>query len=130
MKILVVDDKPDDLDMIESLIDSQYEVVKALDGQEAVEKAKVEKPDLILMDLSMPKVNGWEAAKVIKEDKDIAPIPIIAISGLLADGKERAKAYDAGFVGCLEKPIDPDRLNRLVRTYDHITEEIYRNGND
>lgn len=94
-----------------------YTVVEALNGKEAVEKAVQVKPNIILMDLSLPIMDGWEATQKIKKIESLREIPIIALTAHAMDGDED-RAFEAGCDGYLSKPISPKRLvaevNRIL----------------
>ncbi len=110
MKILIVEDNEMNRDMLSRrLIKKGFEIIIAIDGEEGVKKTISEKPDLILMDMSLPVMDGWEATKKLKSNSDTSKIPIIALTAhAMAQDKEKALA-----AGCDEydtKPIDLDRL--------------------
>ena len=110
MKILIVEDNEMNRDMLSRrLIKKGFEIIIAVDGEEGVKKTISEKPDLILMDMSLPVMDGWEATKKLKSNSDTSKIPIIALTAhAMAQDKEKALA-----AGCDEydtKPIDLDRL--------------------
>src|ERR1700748_724853 len=109
-KILLVEDNEMNRDMLSRrLIRKGYEVVMALDGQQAVDLAALEHPDLILMDMSLPVIDGWEATRRIKADPATARIPIVALDAYAMGGdEEMAKA--AGCDDFLTKPVDEDLL--------------------
>jgi len=88
-KILVVDDVGFNRDLIIQLLEDEYEVIEAADGEEGIRKAAQEKPDLILMDLRLPLVDGWEATKRIKALSELRHIPVIAITSHAMVGDER-----------------------------------------
>lgn len=88
-----------------------YKVVEAADGQTAVETAEREHPDLILMDLSMPILDGFAAVRCIREAREISNVPIVACS---AHDQERARALNIGFNEFVSKPMDLTRLENLV----------------
>lgn len=91
-----------------------YDVVEARDGAEAISLARSVVPDLILMDLSIPKVDGWEATRILRHDPLTRDIPIIALTAhALADDRERAAA--AGFTSYLAKPVEPHAVVEEVR---------------
>lgn len=114
--VLVVDDTVDNLVIISlHLQQSGYRVVTATDGEEAIKVAALTHPDLILMDISMPGLDGLGATRKIREHPTLRPVPIIAVTAFTTEGFQRA-AYDAGMEGYLTKPIDFDRLNDLVRS--------------
>jgi CheY-like chemotaxis protein len=105
-RVLVVEDNPDNRTLITDVLASMnYEVIEAEDGEQGVAQAKEEVPDLILMDLSLPKMDGWTAAKIIKQDTALAPIPIIALTAHAMVG-DREKALEAGCNDYVSKPID------------------------
>jgi CheY-like chemotaxis protein len=82
-----------------------YEVVLALDGREGVEKAAAERPDLVLMDMDLPVVNGWDATRMIREERETAGIPVIALTAhALVEDRERA--LSAGCDAYQSKPVD------------------------
>ena len=92
-----------------------YEMIVAEDGQKGIEAALREKPDLILMDLSLPVLTGWEAAQQLKRSAQTQPIPIIALSAHALEG-ERDKALAAGCDDFESKPVDLERLlEKLAR---------------
>lgn len=113
-KILYVEDNEDNVYMLRRrLAKLGYDVIVAGDGQKGVEAAIREKPDLILMDLGLPVLSGWEAAQRLKSSADTKPIPIIALSAHALDG-EREKALAAGCNEFETKPIDLTRLLEKV----------------
>jgi len=105
-RILVVEDNPDNMILICDILASlNYSVLQAIDGEQGVDMALSERPDLILMDLSLPRLDGWTATQQIKANPEISHIPIIALTAhALIGDRERALA-----VGCddyLSKPIN------------------------
>ena len=115
--VLIVDDLIDNLVLVSlDLQQCGYRVVTASNGEEAVRVATISQPDLILMDIGMPGLDGLGATRQIKERQGIQGIPIIALTAFETEGFRRA-AYDAGFDGYLTKPIDFDRLHDLIRSF-------------
>jgi len=109
-KILLVEDNDMNRDMLSRrLLRKGYEVVMALDGQQAVEMAAAEKPDLILMDMSLPVLDGWEATRRIKAAVETRGIPVIAQTAHAMSG-DREKALESGCDDYDTKPIDLPRL--------------------
>jgi CheY-like chemotaxis protein len=110
MKILLVEDNEMNRDMLSRrLARNGYDIVVAVDGQEGVDKALSEKPGLILMDMSLPVIDGWEATRKIKADPATRDIPVIALTAhAMAQDKERALA--AGCDDFDTKPVDIQRL--------------------
>ena len=109
-KILLVEDNEMTRDMISRrLIRRSFDVVMAADGRQGVEMARSERPDLILMDLSMPVVDGWTAARLLKDNPETQDIPIIALTAHAMAG-DRRKALDAGCDEYEAKPVELPRL--------------------
>lgn len=109
--VLIVDDERDIQGFLSTLIGFfGYDTVTADNGQHAIAIALQRKPDLILMDLAMPKLDGFRAIRRLKADPTTLKIPIIAFSGLYVDTPIRAKLIDAGCSDFLPKPIDTDAL--------------------
>ena len=114
-KILLVEDNEMNRDMLSRrLIRKGYEVVMALDGQQAVEAAGAQKPDLILMDMSLPIIDGWEATRQIKAAPETRAIPVIALTAHAMAG-DREKALEAGGDEYETKPVEFPRLREKVR---------------
>jgi two-component system cell cycle response regulator DivK len=112
-KILYVEDHPAQRDIMAQMLElSGYEVAVACDGIDGVEQAHSWCPDLILMDLRMPRMDGFEAIKLLRSDPETADIPIIAISAW-ASAKHKERALDAGADEHFTKPVD---LSRLIET--------------
>ena len=106
-KILVVDDDADNRRIIElTMLKAGYSVVLAVNGREGIEAAERERPDLILLDLSMPVLSGWEAMKLLKADERLKAIPVLAFTAHAMAGDER-RVMEAGFDGYLSKPCLP-----------------------
>jgi CheY-like chemotaxis protein len=109
-KILYVEDNDDNVYMLRGrLTRAGFEVAVASDGEQGVAKAASEAPDLILMDLSLPVLDGWEATRQLKDAPETRPIPIIALSAHAMEG-DRAKAIAAGCDDYDTKPVDFPRL--------------------
>ena len=109
-KILYVEDNEDNVYMLRRrLAKHGYEMIVAEDGAKGVEAATREQPDLILMDLGLPVLSGWEAAQQLKQAAQTRAIPIIALSAHALDG-ERDKALAAGCDDFESKPVDLERL--------------------
>ena len=113
--VLVVDDSPDARLLYgEYLQLCGFRVVTAMNGEEGVAAAHAEWPAIIVMDLQMPKMDGWEAIRRLREDPMTAEIPIIALSAF-AFGDASDRARDAGADFCLSKPCLPSQIGRAVR---------------
>ena len=109
-KILYVEDNEDNVYMLVRRLERKgYEVVVANDGEQGVAMVRSESPALVLMDLSLPVLNGWEATRQIKADPELSKIPVIALSAHAMSG-EREKALDAGCDDFDTKPVELPRL--------------------
>ena len=110
-KILLVEDNEMNRDMLSRRLERKgFDVVMAVDGQAGVEMASTESPDLILMDLSLPVIDGWEATRRIKSDAATQRIPVIALTAHAMAGDEQ-KALEAG---CDDYDSKPVNLNRVL----------------
>ena len=108
-KILVVEDIEFNRELLVQLLEDAYEVVTANDGAAGIETAEEVLPDLILMDLSLPVIDGWEATRRIKSNDRLKHIPVVAVTAHAMQGDEE-KARSAGCDDYLTKPIDEDLL--------------------
>jgi two-component system cell cycle response regulator DivK len=109
-KILLVEDNEMNRDMLSRrLLRNNFEVVMAVNGQEGVDMAKSEKPDIILMDMSLPVMDGWEATRTIKADEATRSIPVIALTAHAMES-DRQQALQAGCDDFDTKPIELPRL--------------------
>lgn len=108
-KILVVEDVDFNRDLIVQILEDKYQVIEAVNGKEGIEIAQREKPDLILMDLSLPIMDGWEATRRLKANAELRLIPVIALTAHAMKGDEE-KALAAGCDDYLAKPINEDEL--------------------
>ena len=113
-KVLLVEDNEMDRDMLSRrLIKKGFDVVEAVNGREGIDKAKSEKPDIILMDLSLPEIDGWEATRILKADKTVQDIPVIALTAHAMAG-DKEKAIGAGCDDYDTKPINlPQLLEKM-----------------
>lgn len=107
--VLVVEDVELNRDLLVQLLEDDFDVLTAVDGAEGVEMARSEQPDIVLMDLSLPVMDGWEATSTLKADPELRHIPVIAVTAHAMPGDER-KAREAGADYYLTKPIDEDLL--------------------
>ena len=113
--VLLVDDSEDNREVYAQYLSfSGFRVEIAVDGVEAVEKAASLKPDVIVMDLSLPRLDGWEATRQIKSAPETRNIPVIALTGHAVSESKR-KALDVGCSGYLTKPCLPDILVSEIR---------------
>jgi CheY-like chemotaxis protein len=115
LRVLLVDDYADAREMYgEYLAISGFEVVEAVNGIEAVERALATKPDIILMDMSLPIMDGWEATRRLKADRRTAEIPVLALTGHAVTSMFEG-ARRAGCDAFITKPCLPDDLVREIR---------------
>ncbi len=113
-RILVIEDNPDNLALAIYLLRAAgYETVEACDGVQGVRAARDSRPDLIVCDLQMPVLNGFEVLQHLRVDPATRSIPVVAVTAFSMPG-DRAKAEAAGFDGYLSKPIDPERFAQQI----------------
>ena len=113
-KILLIEDNEDNRDMLSRRLERKgFVVALAVDGQDGVNKAKEELPDIILMDMSLPIMDGWEATKALKASPETAKIPVIALTAH-AMSSDREKAIEAGCDDYDTKPVDFKRLTDKI----------------
>lgn len=116
-RVLVVEDNRDNMTLIvDVLMSLNYDVLQATDGEEGVAVARAETPDLVLMDLSLPKMDGWTAARALKADEKLRHIPIIALTAHAMVG-DRERALEAGCDDYVTKPIDLPKLAGKIAHY-------------
>jgi two-component system cell cycle response regulator DivK len=114
-KILVVEDTEDNRQILRDLLGmAGYDMIEAHDGAEGVSQATAHKPDLILMDIQMPVMDGYEATRQIKANPELKAIPIVAVTSYALSGDE-AKARAAGCDGYIAKPYSPRQMLAKVR---------------
>jgi two-component system, chemotaxis family, chemotaxis protein CheY len=112
--ILVVDDDPDILEALSEILEAEgFEIRRARNGKEALERLEPDPPQLILLDLMMPVMDGWEFAQRMRQRPSVASIPLIVLS---ADRNVGSKALDIGAVGHLAKPFELNDLLDMVRS--------------
>jgi len=116
-KILIVEDNEQNLYLETFLLEKQgYDVVQALNGQQGLEMAASEHPDLILLDIQLPVMDGYKVATRLKQAKETQSIPIVAVTSYAMAG-EREAILAAGCQGYIEKPIDPDIFVEQVKGF-------------
>jgi two-component system, cell cycle response regulator DivK len=112
--VLLVEDNVDNQDMMKFLLErAGYVVLTANTGREALDITQREKPDIVLMDLSMPDMDGWTAAREMKKDPALADIPLIAVTAHTLPG-DRRKVLDSGFDSYMSKPINVRMFDIMV----------------
>ena len=116
-KILVVDDNRDSRELVVKVLQNRgYNVIEAFDGEDALNKAREERPALILMDISLPKLDGYEVTRRLKALEEFRDIPIIALTAHAMKG-DREKALAAGCQGYVPKPINIRELPVMVQRF-------------
>ena len=116
-KILIVEDNDDSRELVVKVLKNKgYQTVEAIDGEDAVEKAIAEKPALILLDISIPKMDGYAVAKKLKSLEEFRDVPIVALTAHAMKG-DREKVIVAGFEGYISKPINVREFPDQVRSY-------------
>jgi len=115
--VLLVEDNEDNRIIYSTVLRHLgYHVVEALDGMQAIELTRSLRPDIVLMDISIPEIDGWEATRILRQDPATKDIPIIALTAhALADDRERATAI--GFTSYLAKPVEPRAVVAEVRRW-------------
>jgi two-component system, cell cycle response regulator DivK len=115
--VLLVEDNEDNLVVYRTILEHVgFVVIEARDGEEGVSRARTQRPDIILMDISIPKMDGWEATERLKADGETAGIPIIALTAHALE-EDRLKAMKAGCDGYLAKPVEPRRVVQEVERF-------------
>ena len=126
-KILLVEDNEMNRDMLSRrLIRRGFQVVLAMDGQQGVDLARSERPDIILMDMSLPGIDGWEATRRLRADDATRGLPVIGLTAHAMSG-DREKAIEAGCDDYDTKPVELDRLiGKIKRLLGTATDEALR----
>ena len=119
-KILYIEDNEQSLYMVTFLLEAKgYEVLQARDGKEGIEAAGQARPDLILLDIQLPSMDGYAVARILRSNADLKDTPIVALTSFAMVG-DREKASEAGCTGYIEKPINPEtflgELTQYLRT--------------
>jgi two-component system, cell cycle response regulator DivK len=113
-RVLLVEDNENNRYLFTLLLThAGFSVVTAANGREGLEKANAEKPDVILLDIQMGEMDGYEVAERLKRDPELRRIPIIGVSSFAMPGDHR-RALEAGFAGYIEKPVDPELFAETV----------------
>lgn len=115
-KILIVEDLEINIDLLMQLLEDEYDLLVARNGVEGLRIAAEEKPDLILMDMALPVMDGWETTRKIKSDQAIKHIPIIGLSSHAMSG-DAEKAKEAGCDDYLTKPLDDELLFQKMKKF-------------
>ncbi|HEY0992132.1 MAG TPA: response regulator, partial [Kofleriaceae bacterium] len=115
-RVLYVEDSPQNRDIVRRYLDGLFEVIEAEDGEHGIERAVRDAPDLILMDLSLPRVDGWEATRRLKADPATRHIPVIALTAH-AGRDDQMRAAEAGCIDYITKPLERDALLGAVKKH-------------
>ena len=113
-KILMVEDEPKNMKLLRDLLQNfGYETIEATDGEQGVDLTRSSKPDLILMDIGMPKLDGLQATRILKADVSTRSIPVVALTAFAMSG-DKERALEAGCDGYISKPVDVRGLLKTV----------------
>jgi len=113
-KVLVIEDNEQNLYLVKFILEKHgYEVCEARDGREGIEMAATVNPDLILLDIQLPVMDGYTVARILRTQPGLARVPIIAVTSYAMAG-DREKTMEAGCTGYIEKPINPDTFMEQV----------------
>ena len=126
-KVLLVEDNEMNRDMLSRrLIRRGFQVVFAMDGQQGIDLARTERPDIIIMDMSLPVIDGWEATRRLKADDATRSVPVIGLTAHAMSG-DREKAIEAGCDDYDTKPVELDRLiGKIERLLGTAKDEVLR----
>ncbi|MCU7813964.1 MAG: response regulator [Candidatus Thiodiazotropha sp. (ex Rostrolucina anterorostrata)] len=113
LKILVVDDEKGNIEVLQSILKDHYGIIPALNGQKALELAQKHEPDLILLDIMMPGMDGYEVCKRLKNDPALAMIPVIFVTAM-SEEEDEARGLQLGAVDYITKPVSPHIVRARV----------------
>ncbi|MBU4222534.1 MAG: response regulator [Euryarchaeota archaeon] len=122
-KVLVVDDEEVNIKLIEAMLNEEYEIITAQSGNEALNKIIEDKPDIVLLDIMMPQINGYDVCKSIKENDATRFIPVVMCT-VLSESEAKIKAIEIGADGYLTKPIN--RIELLTRIKSLLKKKYYQ----
>ena len=118
-KILVIEDNEQNMYLVNFILESHgYQVVQAFDGVQGISLAHQQQPDLILLDIQLPIMDGYAVARELRKNETLLKVPIVAVTSYAMTG-DREHALAAGCTGYIEKPIDPDTFMPQVEQYLH-----------
>jgi CheY-like chemotaxis protein len=116
-KILVIEDNEQNMYLVNFILENHgYQVIQALNGVDGISLARQQQPDLILLDIQLPIMDGYTVARELRKNKLLAKVPIVAVTSYAMTG-DRENALEAGCTGYIEKPIDPDTFIPQVEQY-------------
>ncbi|MBA4417925.1 MAG: hybrid sensor histidine kinase/response regulator, partial [Syntrophus sp. (in: bacteria)] len=111
--ILIVEDNPDNMTTIKAVLQNRYRILEATDGEEGLRMAEEARPDLILLDMALPKMDGLTVVRHLKDNKELSPIPVIAMTAQVMKG-DRERILDGGCDDYIAKPIDPEGFLKKI----------------
>jgi putative two-component system response regulator len=114
--ILIVDDTETNIDILMDTLGEEYDIAVAMDGESALEAVEEDPPDLILLDIMMPGMNGFDVCKQLKDNPETANIPVVFLSAL-TEAEEKQKGLDLGAVDFITKPFDPSEIQTKVKKH-------------
>lgn len=127
LKALIIEDNEQNMYMLSFLLEkNNYEVFQAFNGLDGIKAAKEYLPDVILLDIQLPGMDGYQIARELRKRNDLNSIPIIAVTSHAMVG-DREKAMASGATGYIEKPIDPDNFTQRLESY--FSEELLQRRN-
>jgi CheY-like chemotaxis protein len=113
--VLVVDDEPDVLLLCRVNLEFEgYEVIEAADGEEAMERVRAHRPDVVLLDVMMPKMDGWQVLAAIKDDAELADIPVVMLTAKVQD-QDQIRGWSQGAADYITKPFSPLALSQVLQ---------------
>lgn len=116
-KILVIEDNTLNMKLVVTLLKfSKYQVIEARDAEDGLKSAQIHRPDLILMDIHLPGMDGLQATRVIKENAELKDVPVVALTSYVMEG-DKEKIIDAGCDGYIPKPIDTRNFLKTISVY-------------
>lgn len=116
-RIVVIEDNPDNMELMVCLLKAfGHQPLPAVDGVDGLEAVARERPDLVLCDIQLPRLDGCEVARRLKQDPELGAIPLVAVTAFAMLG-DRTRMLEAGFDGYLSKPIDPHRFVGQIEAY-------------
>lgn len=115
-KVLIIEDDADCRDLITLILEDEYAVTTVVNGEEALEAIERDKPDIVLLDIMIPHVDGWEVLRRLRADDRYKDLPILAVTALASE-ESRQRAIREGVTDYVIKPFDPDELLEVISTY-------------
>jgi CheY-like chemotaxis protein len=112
--VLYIEDSAQNRDIVRRYLQGQYEILEAEDGEHGLERAKRDLPDLVLMDLSLPRLDGWETTRRLKASPRLKHVPVIALTAYVSR-EDRARAAEVGCVDYLTKPVEREALLKSIQ---------------